>query len=348
MMPPAYAVNELERLAALDRYAILDTSPEEAFEEIVKLASTVCVTPIALISLVDETRQWFKARIGLAAVETSRDISFCAHAVLQQKMFIVPDTLADPRFVDNPLVTADPEIRFYAGAPLTTPDGFNLGTLCVIDRKPRVLTEEQCGALRALARQVMVQLELRRLVAERDTANANLVAERDELQRMKRDFISTVNHELRTPLTSIRGSLTLLASGVMGELPEAARPMISVAERNSVRLISVVNDILDFDKLESLRVLERSIENVRALAVRDGVRLELRGADALVLVDEAPMAQVVVNLLSTAVKDSHRGGTVQVTATSLDGWVELQIEDSGTFWFRSRGVAGAAVEGASA
>ncbi|HEX6087138.1 MAG TPA: PAS domain S-box protein [Thermoanaerobaculia bacterium] len=676
-------IDEQERLAALARYAILDTTAEEAFDELVQLASTICAAPIALISLVDDSRQWFKARVGLDTPQTPRQISFCTHAIRQRELFVVHDAMADPLFADNPLVTDDPKIRFYAGAPLITPDGFNLGTICVIDREPRVLGSAQRHALTALARQVVVQLELRRQIAEKAIAEerlarvvegsndgfwdwnlvtgnmqlseramsmlgyaagelephaeawqrlihaedraammhvlnehlagrreqyesehrrrskagewvwilergkvvardrdgrptrmagthsdiskrkraereldrffdvsldllciagmdgrfrrlnpafqdvlgytvdelcsvpfldlvhpddrastsaemmklregettryfenrylrkdgatrwiawtaspatdegliyaagrdvtrakfaehelrrseartrsiidnapgglittdargliesvnpaaermfgysaqemaggrldvlldttldlqaaldrvtelpvrrrsgesftcelslfefyaaddqrhfaANLidVSERHVVERMKRDFISTVSHELRTPLTSIRGSLGLLASGVMGALPEEVTRVISVAERNSVRLISLINDILDFERLDSgkmtmqlrptplLRVLERSVESIAAVAQQDGVHIELHCNGASVLGDEERLMQVTVNLLSNAVKYSSRGDVVTVSASLEGESVEVRIADHG-------------------
>jgi len=153
---------EAQRLAALDRYAILDTEPEQSFDDLVILASHVCKTPMALLSLVDDRRQWFKSAVGVQVRETPREFSFCAHAIQKQEhLFIVQDTLKDERFRDNPLVTGEPHIRFYAGAPLVTEDGFALGTLCVGDRQPRELDEEQKIALHSLSRLALRQMELR-------------------------------------------------------------------------------------------------------------------------------------------------------------------------------------------
>lgn len=158
--------NEKRRLEILWNYDVLDTPPEESFDDLTELAAFICQTPIALISLVADNRQWFKARVGLTVTETARDISFCTHAILQSDVMIVPDALKDPRFVNNPLVTGEPHIRFYAGAPLITPDGHALGTLCIIDHQPRELGERQIAALRRLARVVIKHLELRRRVRE--------------------------------------------------------------------------------------------------------------------------------------------------------------------------------------
>jgi GAF domain-containing protein len=154
--------NETKRLKVLWQYEVLDTVPEEVFDDLTELAAQICEAPMAMISLVDEKRQWFKSRVGLSLNETPRDLSFCAYAINQPDLFIVPDATKDDRFAGYPLVTSEPKVRFYAGAPLITPDGYALGTLCVIDRVPRELRAEQKQALRTLARHVVTQLELRR------------------------------------------------------------------------------------------------------------------------------------------------------------------------------------------
>ena len=158
--------NEKKRIEVLWKYDVLDTVPEAMFDDLTELAASLCQVPIALISLVDEDRQWFKSKIGLTVKETSRDISFCAHAILHSKLFIVPDATKDARFKNNPLVTGTRKIRFYAGAPLTTPAGHRLGTLCVLDRKPRQLGTEQKRAMQILARHIMSLLEMRRRIRE--------------------------------------------------------------------------------------------------------------------------------------------------------------------------------------
>jgi len=187
-MRAAPANPEKKRLHVLWQYDVLDTVPEEVFDDLTDLAAHICEAPIALISLIDEDRQWFKSKIGITLSETSRDISFCAHAIMHDSLFVVPDATKDDRFKDNPLVTGSQKIRFYAGAPLVTPDGYALGTLCVLDKKPRRLRPDQEQALRVLAHHVVSQLELRRHARELSDARANGNQQRAELARAKAEI----------------------------------------------------------------------------------------------------------------------------------------------------------------
>ena len=185
-------LHEKDRLQALRSYKILDTDPEKAFDDLTILASHICETPVALISLIDSDRQWFKSKVGVSVSETPREVSFCARAIRQSELFVVPDASKDPRFSSNPFVVSDPKIRFYAGAPFTSSDGHPLGTLCVVDIVPRQLTPSQETALLALSRQVQAQFELRRNLIELRAA----LAERDRAEAERDRNIVELQHAL--------------------------------------------------------------------------------------------------------------------------------------------------------
>jgi two-component system NtrC family sensor kinase len=196
---------EIQRLEALRRYHVLDTEAEAEFDELTRLAAYICNTPISLLSLVDESRQWFKSRVGLAVQETARELAFCAHAIHSQEVFEVRNTLLDERFADNPLVTGDPAIRFYAGIPLLTPDGFKLGTLCVIDQKPRQLAPEQLVAMQTLARQVMTHLELRLQLRELKVAQTRLT--HSEKLASLGHLTAGIVHEINNPMNFVQAGV---------------------------------------------------------------------------------------------------------------------------------------------
>lgn len=219
MNPPDHGPSSLElereRLAALLRYDILDTPREADFDDIVAIASEVCGAPIALVSLVDADRQWFKAERGLGLRATPLEGAFCHHSFPEQDLLVVPDAIQDPRFRESPLVTGSPNIRFYAGAPLVTPDGFALGTVCVIDTKPRELTEAQARTLRALARQVMTLLELRRAL-RRGHAHEAQLAEAQALQQVLNNELA---HRTKNNLAMVQAIVgqTLRGAGSVAE-----------------------------------------------------------------------------------------------------------------------------------
>lgn len=330
--------NEDERLAKLASYGILDTPPEEPFDRIVRIVAETIGVPVALVTLVDRDRQWMKSRRGLDAAETPRDVAFCAHAILSDELMVVEDATRDPRFADNPLVTGGPAIRFYAGAPLHTPDGFNLGTLCAIDRQPRALSASHRGLLGDLAGLVVDEMELR--VAVRSAMNE--AAGQASLKALKDEFLSAVTHELRTPLTSIRGALGLLDAGVLGRLPGKAQEAIAIAHRNTVRLIELVEDILDMQKLESGgldfafgpvaagTLLREACEGLRAVAAERKVSLDvIVEHDAVITSDGRRLHQALAHLISNAVKFSPAGETVAARVTRREDTVRFSVVDRG-------------------
>ena len=230
MKKPETPPSEDERFEALKRYQILDTLPEKDYDNITQLASAICDTPISLVSLIDDKRQWFKSHHGLEATETPKEYAFCAHAIIQpDEVFSVEDSRLDNRFSDNPLVTGNPHVIFYSGVPLVNPEGHALGTLCVIDHKPRLLSENQIKSLRALADQVVNLLELRR-------ANATLKENNQQLE----DFAETVEDEL-----SQVSSLTGLLESVYGDkLGQGGREVVSSLNKTSHDLSNLFEHFL--------------------------------------------------------------------------------------------------------
>nr|WP_255645358.1 ATP-binding protein [Actinoplanes polyasparticus] len=224
-------------MAALYDAHVLDTGPEEDFDDIALLASQICGTPVGLVSLVDRDRQWLKAKVGTELEAMPRDLSFCAHTITSHELLEVPDAQEDGRFADNPGV-GPLGIRFYAGAPVVLDGTYSVGTVCVVDREPRVLTSPQRRALRSLARHASVQLELRRYAR-----HAGEIADQmRQVDRMKDSFLATVSHELRTPLSTIRGYLEMLLEDDFDA--ETSRRFLSVMSRNSDRLLRLIDELL--------------------------------------------------------------------------------------------------------
>jgi PAS domain S-box-containing protein len=253
MVAASLPENEDGRLTALREYRILDTDPEDAYDDVVRLAAFVCGTPIAAITLIDAERQWFKSILGLSAAETPRDVAFCAHTILQPDVMVVPDALEDARFADNPLVRGDPGIRFYAGAPLVTSGGFALGSLCVIDRVPRHLTHDQEAALRTLARQVTNQIELTR----RSFTQEQMIADRQQVE----DALRQSTEELSAVVEQAMDGIFVFdpASRRLLKTNATFRAMLGYSEEQAIAL--TLYDLVGDDR-------ESVDQNVRAV-VRD-------------------------------------------------------------------------------
>lgn len=491
--PTPHPDNEAARLLALRQYQILDTAPESSFDDLVHLAVQISDAPIAWISLIDADRQWFKSKVGFEAAELPRHATLCAYTILHADMLIIPDTAIDSRFIHHPLVTDPPQIRFYAGVPLITPDGYALGTLAVLSSEPHTLSSKQITALQTLGRQVMTQLELHRhladfasttaaqqrqeqalrktkdetelRVAERTAevvsvnrrlqleleerkriesalrvsqarfagileiaddaiisvdqtqcitlfnqgaekifgytarealgqpldillpiqavlghrqhvqdfgksasparrmgergviygrrkngeefpAEASIsklemgddrvytvilrdVSDREMVERMKDEFISVVSHELRTPLTSIHGSLRMLASGLLNAEPGTSQRLLQIAVESTDRLVRLINDVLDIERIESGKVrmelspcnstdvINQAVNIMQPIADKAGITLSVSTVSVELQADGDRVIQTLTNLLSNAIKFSLPGNTVWLSATLL-------------------------------
>jgi anti-sigma regulatory factor (Ser/Thr protein kinase) len=256
--------DEAGRLKALKRYRILDTQPERAFDDLTMLASHICGTPIALITLVDADRQWFKSRVGISLAETSRSVSFCTHAIKQRDLYVVPDASKNPTFRDNPFVATENGIRFYAGAPLVTHDGYALGTLCVVDNVPRTLTADQLEALDALRRQTEAQLELRANLHDLEAA----LAERDRAEEAQAKLIN----ELRESLDNVNK-----LSGLLPYCSECEFNMVIPADPRAIpKVTDGVLQVLVNRHWPEERIMqvELALQEALANAIRHGCKGE--------------------------------------------------------------------------
>lgn len=337
---------EGRRVAALRSYDILDTPREEEFDDIVKVVSAVCGTPISVINLIDAERQWFKAEVGLGVRETPLPASICAHAILQPDLFIVPDTLNDERFSDNPLVTGDPHLRFYAGALLQTPDGLPLGTICVLDYKPRQLDDNQKALLRLMAQQIMKLIELRRINSRervaRRIAETHAEATDTKLSHAAREsglreqFIAVLGHDLRNPLASIKAGAHLLKRGKL-DLDE----MMRLTEGSISRMSRLIDDILDFargrlgdgidlDRSDVLLgpILLQVVNELRA-AAPDRVFASNIMVNEAVHCDPGRIGQLLSNLLGNALTHGVSTAPIEVDAHVKTGVFELSVSNGG-------------------
>ena len=318
--PPGQAM----RLNALRSYSILDTPVESAFDDITLIASHICRTPISVINLIDESRQWFKSERGLGVRETPLETSICAHAILEHDYLEVADTTADARFSRNPLVTGDPGLRFYAGALLRTPDGHAIGTVCVLDYEPRQLDDEQRAVLFALARQTMAQLELRRAMIDADKA-----------AQTYRRVLAVTNHDLRAPLTVMEASLFQLAQSMPDATSQEDINAARVASRDLMGKVKRLGDLLRLDgkaiEIDAVDVAEFvGVISDRWSPVAQRARRELivDVAPGTITTDADSLRMIVDNLVSNAFKHSSTG-PVRLQVRQEAGITTITVEDSG-------------------
>ncbi len=342
MISAEIPVNEKERLTKLKEYNILDTPEEESFDEIVKLASIICKVPMSTITLIDEKRQWFKAKVGLKYQETSREIAFCAHVINGDDLMIINDAAEDERFADNPLVTTDPDIRFYAGMPLITPDGNKLGTICVIDNVPRTLTEEQKFALQILAKNVITLLELRLKNSNLSDTLTTLYSQSNEIERINNintRLLSILAHDLKNPLGVIQQVTDMYLAGQISS--DDMNEIFTELKKNVKNALDMLNEVLqwgtaqvegratDFQEFNIYDLIEQKQESYYLLLKSKGNKLvNLCEKELNFKADLNMMRFILRNLIMNANKFT-KDGTISVQTFDSDDFVEIVVSDTG-------------------
>ncbi|HWH68850.1 MAG TPA: ATP-binding protein [Candidatus Sulfotelmatobacter sp.] len=337
-MAASTSIDEPARLEALRQYHILDTPRERAFDDLVWLAAQICEVPIALVSLVDQHRLWFKGSHGVKITETPRQDSFCTHAILTApELLIVPDAAKDPRFAHNSLVTGEPGIRFYAGAPLVTPEGHAIGTLCVLDYRPRQLNDCRRNALRILSRQVIQQLELRRRLAELGYVSGQLAETNAELE----SFSHAISHDLRGPLRATTSFAQILQARHARQLDARGSELLREIQHNGERSAEMLDAFLRLLRLKQqpLHRTEVDMTQLAESALRE-VQMQSSGLPAQFILhplppacgDKALIAQVWINLLSNALKFSQQRSPprIEVGAQEEADRLVYFVKDNGT------------------
>lgn len=299
-------LNETERLKSLNKYDILDTLPEEDFDAITKIAASICKTPISLVSIIDKNRQWFKSHHGLNATETPRDISFCSHSILTpDELFIVNDATKDERFYNNPLTINNPNVIFYAGAPLNSSDGYCLGTLCVIDNTPRKLNKNQKENLKLLAKQVVNLLELRR-------KNGELLQANDEVLRLNKQlsaFAYKLSHDIKTPISGIKHLSEIIQEDYALALDSKGKSWLALISSSSTYLYTLVEGMLNFTKATNAEIVfetfnfEKLLEQIK-LSCNWSHTYIIHYTNCNITLKQSRIAfiQIFQNLLSNSIK----------------------------------------------
>lgn len=342
MIYPQIPENEDERLMELFKYDILDTPREAEFDDLVKLASNICKAPISIITLVDSDRQWFKSAVGMEGDETNRKHAFCAHAINQDDPMIIQDATSDERFHDNPFVLENPNVRFYAGMPLVTPNGHKLGTLCVIDTVPRELTDEQLFSLNVLSKQVMKLLELRLKLKDLGNAYVEIKGNNkkiNQLNAINTRLLSIIGHDLRNSINNGLGLIELYTSGLLTleEYAENAPELKSVLTTSAELLTNLQKWGISQREGKSLNLelvhldilTEKVAKAQMPTAKRKNIELLIEGEKGLEVNTDPDMLEFVLrNLVQNSLKFTE-SGRVSIKVKNIDAHVVIKVIDTG-------------------
>ncbi|HTL07206.1 MAG TPA: ATP-binding protein [Chitinophagaceae bacterium] len=322
--------NEQQRLESLYSYSVMDTLPERDYDDITRMAAFICNTPIAVISLISENKQFFKSKRGFDVTETPRELAICAHAIVSpDELLMVHDLRVDERFADNPMVTDDPQIVFYAGMPMVTQEGFALGTICVLDKQPNALTETQQEALKILARQVINLMELHK-------KNQLLFASRQQME----NFAFMASHDLREPLRTIHSFMDLLEKNYAVHLDNKAKQYISFAQQGARRATALINDLLALarhgerpakaEPVDLAALVEEIRQMLATLIAEQQAVIHARGLPVLQC-QRVQIKTVLLNLISNALKFHKKGlpAEVIITAEEKPGEWLFTVADNG-------------------
>ena len=335
MIKPDTFVWENERLKDLDSYAIIDTLPEDEYDELTYLASQICGTPISLISLLDNKRQWFKSHYGTDVMETSKEIAFCAHAILNpDEVFIVQDARNDHRFYDNPLVIEEPNVVFYAGAPLVSQNGLPLGTLCVIDNKPNELSENQIKSLKALSNQAMKLLELRKKKKQLEKNLFEFENKNKELER----FAYIAAHDLKSPLGNINALTDFFIEHYCEDLEGEASEIIALIHQSSAKLRGLIDELLEYSKYDKIIEQEKAEIDLQILkkeilglfSFNNKYDISLKSNVSKLITNKVALEQILINLLSNAIKYNDKEiAQIEIMVNEEDLQYRISVTDNG-------------------
>jgi len=336
MVPPQIPIDDNRRLKELYRYEVLDTSYEDEFNDVVQLAATICKTPIALISLIDANRQWFKARYGLDMKEFPRDISFCGHTITANTaIFEIADATQDERFIDNPLVVGEPYIRFYTGVPLINSNGFKVGTISVMDTKPGELNEEQIFTLQTLARQVVKLLD-------QNLLNKQLEQQQEKLQQqmeMQNRILSIIAHDVRNPIGAVKSIIELNARKILSQHDSVE--LMNMAGKQIDGTVELLNNLVDWgsmqmrgegfekEKVHMRTLVSNMFKSFEVMAsLKSNIMVNLVDEDLFIKSEINSMRFILRNLISNANKFTKEG-VITVYAHKEDKEIMLSVSDTG-------------------